>query len=231
MVARTSNTTIPIIQVKPNLKDAVRMAVAEIRRFLEMCYPAQAITQTEADKAIAGLWLSRIKGFHDDDDFLHLTRDFIAYLLSGGARSQISDQLGYYFSGFMPSYGASCIFVQTVAEGGTWDDVRAFMHSQAYGNAREYVESFDWDSGRKKADEEVKAWAAIVRQQDSAWKPQAAARSCMRRRSPCRTLPSRIFRRTIRFFPSHRHSWRWLEAEAQRLKRRQVADSRRWRLK
>ena len=163
MIART----IPITQVKPDLKDSLRMALAEIERFLAMFYPAEAINQTHAAKAIAGLWLSRIKGFHEDDDFLHLVRDFLSYVLSDGEHSRISDQLAYYFSGFMPSYGSACILIGMVADGLPWSEVQAFMHSQSYGNAREYIETFDWAGGRKRADAEVDAWLAILREQDT----------------------------------------------------------------
>ena len=163
MIART----IPITQVKPDLKDSLRMAVAEIERFLAMFYPADAIDQTHAAKAIAGLWLSRIKGFHEDDDFLHLVRDFLSYVLSGGEHSRISDQLAYYFSGFMPSYGSACMLLGMVADGLPWSEVQAFMHSQSYGNAREYIETFDWAGGRKRADAEVNAWLAVLREQDT----------------------------------------------------------------
>ncbi|MGD7180894.1 hypothetical protein ACQCRY_26385, partial [Ralstonia pseudosolanacearum] len=162
MIART----IPITQVKPDLKDSLRMAVAEIERFLAMFYPAEAIDQTHAAKAIAGQWLSRVKGFHEDDDFLHLVRDFLSYVLSGGEHSRISDQLAYYFSGFMPSYGSACTLLGMVADGLPWSEVQAFMHSQSYGNAREYIETFDWAGGRKRADAEVNAWLAILREQD-----------------------------------------------------------------
>ncbi|MCL1618315.1 hypothetical protein [Ralstonia pseudosolanacearum] len=163
MIARA----IPITQVKPDLNDSLRMAVAEIERFLATFYPAEAINQTHAAKAIAGQWLSRIKGFHQDDDFLHLVRDFLSYVLSGGERSRISDQLAYYFSGFMPSYGAACILLGMVADGQPWSEVQAFMHSQSYGNARQYVETFDWAGGRKRANTEVDAWMAVLREQDT----------------------------------------------------------------
>ncbi|MCF1443239.1 hypothetical protein ACI2VK_15015 [Ralstonia nicotianae] len=162
MIARV----IPITQVKPDLKGSLRMAVAEIERFLAMFYPAEAIDQTHAAKAIAGQWLSRIKGFHEDDDFLHLVRDFLSYVLSGGEHSRISDQLAYYFSGFMPSYGSACILLGMVSDGLPWSEVQAFMHSQSYGNAREYIETFDWAGGRKRADAEVDAWLAVLREQD-----------------------------------------------------------------
>ncbi|OLL27183.1 hypothetical protein BTH42_34195, partial [Burkholderia sp. SRS-W-2-2016] len=137
MIARV----LPITQVKPDLKDSVRMAVAEIERFLAMFYPIDRIRQQESALAIAGQWLSRVKGFHDDDDFLHLVRDFLSWVLSGGERSLASDQLSFLFSGFMPSYGTARTFLDIVNDGGTWPDVRAFMHSQAYGDAKQYVES------------------------------------------------------------------------------------------
>lgn len=38
--------TIPIVQVQPNLRDAVRMAVGEIARFLGMFYPPEAVART-----------------------------------------------------------------------------------------------------------------------------------------------------------------------------------------
>src|ERR1700761_1248867 len=133
--------TLPITQVKPDLKDSLRMAVADIERFLAMFYPINVIRQQQAAQAIAGQWLSRVQGFHDDEDFLYLVRDFLAYVLSRGARCLASDQLDMFFSGFMPSYGAALTFLGIVNDGGTWPDVRAYMHSQAYGNAREYVES------------------------------------------------------------------------------------------
>ncbi|WP_104656995.1 hypothetical protein [Ralstonia insidiosa] len=163
MIARA----IPITPVKLDLTDSLRMAVAEIERFLAMFYPAEPINQTHAAKAIAGQWLSRIKGFHQDDDFLHLVRDFLSYVLSGGERSRISDQLAYYFSGFMPSYGTSCVLVGMLADSRPWSEVQAFMHSQSYGNARQYIESYDWAGGRKRADAEVNAWMAVLREQDT----------------------------------------------------------------
>lgn len=162
MIARA----IPITPVKLDLTDSLRMAVAEIERFLAMFYPGEAIDQTHAAKAVAGQWLSRIKGFHQDDDFLHLVRDFLSYVLSGGERSRISDQLAYYFSGFMPSYGTSCILVGMLADSRPWSEVQAFMHSQSYGNARQYIETYDWAGGRKRADAEVDAWIAVLREQD-----------------------------------------------------------------
>jgi hypothetical protein len=166
MIARTSRNTIPIVQIKPDLNDAVRMAAAEITWFLSMFYSSASIKQTEADKAIAGQWLSRIKGFRDDDDFLHPTRDLLAFVLSSGARSHVSDYIGYHFLGFMPSYGAAHIFVVVVAEGATWTDVRAFMHSQAYGDTREHAGSFDRDAERKASQNEINEWAKILLTQD-----------------------------------------------------------------
>lgn len=162
--------TIPIVQVKPNLSDAVRMAVGEIARFLAMSYPQDVIARTQAAEAVAGQWLSRIKGFHADDDFLHLTRDFLAFALGsggegGGERTQISDQLAYYFSGFMPSYGAACTLLAMAGEKQPWSKVQAFMHSQSYGNARQYVEGFDWGGGQKKAQAEIDAWKGILERQ------------------------------------------------------------------
>lgn len=163
MIARV----LPITQVKPNLKDSVRMAVAEIERFLGMFYRTDAIRQQQSALAIAGQWLSRVKGFHDDDDFLYLVRDFLSWVLSGGERSLVSDQLSLLFSGFMPSYGTARTFLGIVSDGGAWPDVRAFMHSQAYGNAKQYVESFDWSRGGKKAQAEVQAWLKVLKEEDS----------------------------------------------------------------
>jgi hypothetical protein len=162
--------TIPIVQLRPNLGDAVRMAVGEIARFLGIFYPADVIAHTQSAEAIAGQWLSRIKGFHADDDFLHLTRDFLAFALGsgsegGGQRTQASDQLAYYFSGFMPSYGAACTVLAMAAEKQPWSQVQAFMHSLSYGNARAYVEDFDWEGGRQKAQAEVDAWKGIIERQ------------------------------------------------------------------
>jgi hypothetical protein len=159
---------IPITPVKADLSSAVRLAVGEIKRFLGMFYPQEVIEQSQAAQAIAGQWLSRVKGFHNDDDFWHLTRDFLGYALSGGERSRVSDQLAYYFSGFMPSYGAACAFLDMVADGRPWSDVQAFMHTMSYGNARQYVESFDWGGGQKKAQAEIDAWKDILKQQDQA---------------------------------------------------------------
>jgi hypothetical protein len=159
-------TVLPIIQVKPDLKDSVRMGVAEIERFLGMFYPIDVIRQQQSALAIAGQWLSRVKGFHRDDDFLHLVRDFLSSVLSGGERSLASDQLAFFFSGFMPSYGTARTFLGIVNDGGTWSDVRAFMHSQAYGNAKRYVETFDWSGGGKKAKAEAMAWVNVLKEED-----------------------------------------------------------------
>jgi hypothetical protein len=162
MIARV----LPITQVKPDTKDSVRMAVAEIERFLAMFYPIDAIREQQSALAIAGQWLSRVKGFHDDDDFLHVVRDFLSWVLSSGERSLVSDQLSLLFSGFMPSYGTARTFLGIVNDGGTWLDVRAFMHSQAYGNAKRYVESFDWSAGGKKAQAEAQAWLKVLKEED-----------------------------------------------------------------
>lgn len=161
--------TIPIVQVQPKLGDAVRMAVGEIDRFLGMFYPPEAIARTRSAEAVAGQWLSRIKGFHADDDFLHLTRDFLAFALGsgagGGERTQASDPLAYYFGGFMPSYGAACTLLAMAAEKQPWSHLQAFMHGLSYGNARAYVESFDWGGGQKKAQAEIDAWQGILQRQ------------------------------------------------------------------
>jgi hypothetical protein len=170
MIARV----LPITQVKPDLKDSVRMAVAEIERFLAMFYPIDRIRQQQSAQAIAGQWLSRVKGFHDDDDFLHLVRDFLSWVLGGGERSLASDQLSFLFSGFMPSYGTARAFLGIVNDGGTWPDVRAFMHSQAYGNAKQYVESFDWSGGGKKVQAETQAWLGVLKEEDGKLKATAS---------------------------------------------------------
>ncbi|WP_412771289.1 hypothetical protein [Ralstonia syzygii] len=60
-----------------------------------------------------------------------------------------------------------------VANGQPWSEVQAFMHSQSYGNARQYVETFDWTEGKKKAQAEIDAWKAILRAEDA--RLQAAA--------------------------------------------------------
>lgn len=156
----------PIKQVRPDVGDAVRMSVAEIERFLAMFHPASAIREHRSAHAIAGQWLSRVKGFHDDDDFLHLVRDVLAWLKSGGRRSLATDHLSLFFSGFMPSYGTAREFVERVNDGAAWPEVRAFMHSQAYGNAKRYVETFDWSSGEQKAQAEAGAWLKAISEED-----------------------------------------------------------------
>jgi hypothetical protein len=197
MIARA----IPVMPVKPDLKDSVRMAVAEIERFLAMFHGAAAIRQTQASEAIAGQWLSRLKGFHDDDDFLHLVRDFLSYLSSGGERSRVSDQLAYYFSGFLPSYGTACIFVDMVADGQTWPEVRAFMHRQAYGNARAHVETFDWVGGEKKAKAEVAAWTAILKTQDVKLRAASGGAILLAQAQPAPDTPITDFPANDPFFP------------------------------
>jgi hypothetical protein len=159
--------TIPIAAVKATQRDALRMAVAAIENFLLLYgrFSEEELAETDAGKIVAGRWYSRVSGFHDDDDFLHLTRDMLLYLQSGDARSQVSDQLAYFFSGFMPSYGAACALLKIVGESGQWSDVQAFMHAHGYGNARAYVEGFDWKGGEQKAKAEVRAWAAILKEE------------------------------------------------------------------
>jgi hypothetical protein len=71
-----------------------------------------------------------------------------------------------FFSGFMPSYGTARNFLGIVNDGGTWLDVRAFMHSQAYGNAKRYVETFDWSAGVQKAQAEAQAWLDVLKEED-----------------------------------------------------------------
>ncbi|WP_232071495.1 hypothetical protein [Paraburkholderia pallida] len=65
----------------------------------------------------------------------------------------------------MPSYGTARTLLGIVNDGGTWPDVRAFMHSQAYGNAKRYVEEFDWSAGGKKAQAETQAWLAVLKEE------------------------------------------------------------------
>ena len=55
--------------------------------------------------------------------------------------------------------------MKLVADGEPWREVQAFMHSMAYGNAREYVETFDWKAGEKKAQAEAQAWADVIQAQ------------------------------------------------------------------
>lgn len=156
--------TISITLVKPALSDAKRMAVVAIEDFLLLYYPypKALLDKTHVPTTIGGYWLSRVPEEHRAFDFLPLTRDVLLYLQSGGHRSQISDQLAYYFSGFMPSYRAACIFLSLIADDQPWPEVQAFMHSISYGNAREYVETFDWKAGEKKAQAELKAWADVI---------------------------------------------------------------------
>lgn len=160
-----TSKTIPITSVKTGLSDAIRMAVAAIDDFLGRYYPAQLRAQTQAAKIIAGHWLSRVQGFHSDDDFLHLTRDVLLYVQSGGHRSRISDQLAYFFSGFVPTYGAACAMLEMLGNNQPWADVQAFMHSQSYGNARAYVENFNWAGGQKTATAELQAWVDVLKRQ------------------------------------------------------------------
>lgn len=159
-IART-----PIKPIAIELKPALRKAVDEIAAFLAIWYPSSVVEQSEAALAIAGQWLSRIKGFHDQEDFSNLVRDFLLLVQSGGERSRISDQIAYYFSGFMPSYGAACILIDMVAERRPWSEVQAFMHTLSYGGAKRYVETFDWGGGKQKANAEFKAWVEILKEQ------------------------------------------------------------------
>jgi hypothetical protein len=155
----------PIKPIEIDIKAAARKAVEDITNFLAIWYPTDPITQTRAALEIAGRWLSRIDGFHDADDFSNLVRDFLLYIQSGGERSRISDQIGHYFGGFMPTYGAACIFMDMVADRRPWSEVQAFMHTLSYGGARRYIETYDWKGSQKKADAEVKAWVDILKEQ------------------------------------------------------------------
>ena len=85
-----------------------------------------------------------------------------------GQRSRIADQLGWYFGGFMPSYGATCSLMEMAVEGQPWESLAAFMHSQSYGNAGQYVEQFDWKAAQTKANAEIQAWTSIVQERDRA---------------------------------------------------------------
>ena len=124
--------SIPIASAPIQLGDSVRLAVGEIERFLGPWYPQTLLDKSKAAKAIAGQWLSRVKGFHAQDDFVHLVRDVLAQCHSGKERTAISDQLAYYFSGFLPTYGASCTLLGMVGDGLPWSEVQAFLHSQSY---------------------------------------------------------------------------------------------------
>ncbi|WP_255992350.1 hypothetical protein [Chitinolyticbacter albus] len=159
--------TIPIAPVKTGLTDAVRMSVREISQFLGLFYPATLVEQEEAAEKIAGQWLSRVRAFHKDDDFLFLVKDFLQVVLSGGARSKTSDTLAYYFSGFMPTYGSALILIDMIYDGRPWSEVQAFMHIIGYGNARQYVETFDYQGAQNKVKAEHNAWLDILKQQDA----------------------------------------------------------------
>ena len=156
--------TIPITAARPDTSDALRMAVNAIEGFLQLycSFSDEVLTETKAGKIIAGYWYSRVPGFHEEDDFLHLTRDVLAFFQSGGERTRISDQLGWFFSGFMPTYGAACALLTLAEESQSWQEVQAFMHAHGYGNARKYVETFDWKGGYQKAQAEVQAWADVL---------------------------------------------------------------------
>jgi hypothetical protein len=155
----------PVTPIEIDLKPAVRQAVDDIVNFLSIWYPVEIIDKTEAALAITGEWLKRIDGFHDHDDFSKLVRDFLLYVQSGGERSQVSDQITYFFSGFMPTYGAACIFIGMVADRRPWSEVQAFMHTLSYGGAKRYVQTFDWAGGKQKAQAEVDAWLNILKEQ------------------------------------------------------------------
>lgn len=161
-----ADITIPIKGVKADQGSAVVMAADEIERFLSHFYPLQTVRKLKSADIIAGMWVSRVKGLHDSDDFLHLTHDFLDYVMSGGNRSLVSDRISFFFSGFMPSYGAARTFLGIVDDGGKWPDVRAFMHFHAYGNAKNYVEGFDWGAGQQKTQTEADAWLKILSDQE-----------------------------------------------------------------
>jgi len=75
---------------------------------------------------------------------------------------RIPDQLAYYFAGFMPNYGTARIFIDMVHDGEPWHEIRVFIHSLARGNAKRYVETFDWASGEQKMIAEITAWQASM---------------------------------------------------------------------
>jgi len=155
----------PIIPKTFDIKPAVRAAVESIQQFLEVYYAEPLIDQTRSAKSIAGQWLARVKQFHNEDDFEHLVRDFLLYVQSGGERSRLSTQIGYYFSGFMPTYGAACTLIDMADDLRPWSEVEAFMHTLSYGDAKKYVETFSWSGGEQKARAEVKAWLDIIKQE------------------------------------------------------------------
>ena len=163
-----SKRVISIIPVETSSTDAIRMAVREVGQFLGLFYPAALIAQHEVAEKITGQWLSRIQAFHNGDDFLQLVRDYLQSILSGGERSKTSDSLAYYFSGFMPTYGASCTLIDMVYDGREWSEIKAFMHHIGYGDARKYIEDFDYKGAQTKIKSEHKAWLDILKQQDTA---------------------------------------------------------------
>ena len=167
--------SIPIQSVRIDETSSVRMAVAEIERFLSLFYSFEDIEQNKVAKKIAGQWYSRVSGFHERDDFLHLVRDFLQFLLGGGERTQMSDALAYYFSGFLPTYGAARAVIGMVHEGQRWHEVQAFMHHLGYGGAKTYVQTFDWSGGKSKANAEVKAWVSIMKEQAALFEPPEPA--------------------------------------------------------
>lgn len=161
--------TPPIIPIQPIDTDAhaaVRMGVGEIHRFLTLFYPAVLIDQHQSSQAIAGQWLARIPRFHADDDFLHIVRDFLSHILSQGEPSIASDRLIYFFSGYMPSYGAAAVLLDMAHDRRPWSEIQAFMHGLGYGDAQQHIENFDWKSGQQKAESELRAWYKILTDQD-----------------------------------------------------------------
>jgi hypothetical protein len=160
-------TEIPIKTANTDASDAKRLAVHAISEFLRIYgpFPEELLNRSKAPSIIAGHWLSRVKGFHNEDDFLQLTRDVLLYIQSGGAPSRVSEQLVYFFSGFMPTYGAARTILAMGEDDRPWSEMQAFLHGQGYGNARQYVQTFDWKAGEKKANTELEAWTKVVSDQ------------------------------------------------------------------
>ena len=159
--------TIPIASVKPTDDEAFRMAVRAIEDYLRQWYQAtdEELSSTGAARIVAGRWYGRVPGFHSEDDFLLLVRDMLLFLQGGGERSSVSDQLGFFLSGFMPTYGAACAVLKVGLETGDWREMQAFMHAHGYGNARAYVEDFDWAAGQNRLDDELFAWRGVLQSQ------------------------------------------------------------------
>ncbi|MEJ2714171.1 MAG: hypothetical protein P8014_13505 [Acidihalobacter sp.] len=134
-----------------------------MRTFLHSFYTGEVVDERQAAERIVGQWLSRVQGFHDEQDFTQLVQAFTGYLWAPQVKSRENLALGYFFGGFMPTYGAAFTFVSLLFDGEPWPRIQAFMHSLSYGAARTYVEQFDWAGARKKARAEVTQWIDILR--------------------------------------------------------------------